>query len=375
MNANALSIIFSSDSDSHLNDLTYHRTVASLPFGGRYRLIDFALSNLVDAGVSKVGIVAKNNYNSLMDHIRMGRDWDLNRKNSGIIIFPPFVLNTLSEMYKGKIDALYSLRNFLMSAKEEYVFLMPANVVTNVDLSLVERLHFEKKADITLLTYRANELHPRKNIIETDKDGRVVASRFAVSSEGEAELTNMGVYYLKKQLLLGLVDGAYSKGFVDFEKDIIQKSLFELRVYSCEVKNYVAVIDRIPAYFRASMDLLNAEIREDLFYGNGSILTKVKDSVPTRYRDNAKVVNSLIADGCEIDGTVENSILFRGVKVARGAVIKDSIVMENGHIMEGASLTFTITDKNVVVRESCSVAGSANYPFVVAKDKIMSNNQ
>ncbi|MDR2635080.1 MAG: glucose-1-phosphate adenylyltransferase subunit GlgD [Clostridiales bacterium] len=374
MNANALSIIFSSDSDSHLNDLTYHRAVASLPFGGRYRLIDFALSNLVDAGVSKVGIVATNNYNSLMDHIRMGRDWDLNRKNSGITIFPPFVLNTLNEVYKGKIDALYSLRNYLLSSKEEYVFIMPANVVANVDLSVMESRHFENKADITLLTYRANELHPRKNIIETDKDGRVVASRFAVSSENGPELTNMGVYFIGKQLLLNLVDGAYSKGLVGFEKDIIQKSLFDLKIYSCEVKNYVAVIDRIPAYFRASMDLLKSDIREDLFYGNGKILTKVKDSVPTRYRDNARIINSLVADGCEIDGAVENSILFRGVKVAKGAVIKDSIVMENGNIMEGAELTFTITDKNVIVRENCRISGSASYPFVISKDKIVSNN-
>ena len=371
MSNRAMSVIFASDNDSQLNDLSIHRTTASMPFGGRYRLIDFTLSNLVAAGITKVGIITKNNYNSLMDHIRMGRDWDLNRKNGGITVFPPFVLNTLHEVYKGKIDALYSLRSFLISSKEPYVLLTPANIVTSLDFNELENFHFETGADISMLTYKTDELNPKKNIIETDSAGRVIDSRFAVTSEsgGPEELINLGIYFIKKDLLITLVDNAYARGFIDFEKDIIQKSLGEFKIMSYEIKDYVAVIDRIPAYFKHSMELLDADIRYDLFYKKGSILTKIKDSVPTRYLNNAGLKNSLVADGCVIDGTVENSILFRGVTVEAGAVVKNSIVMEKGLIMRGAYIDYTITDKNVVIREGRKLAGYETYPMVIAKDK------
>lgn len=371
MSSKTLSIIFASDADSHLNDLTIHRTIASMPFGGRYRLIDFALSSLVSANITKIGIITKNNYNSLMDHIRMGRDWNLNRKNGGITVFPPFVLNTLHEIYKGKIDALYSIRNFLLSSKEEYVLLTPANIAANIDLNAVEDAHFASGADITMLTYRTSDLHPRKNVLETDKDGRIVDLRFAITNEGEDELCNLGIYYLKKELLLTMVDNAYARGLVDFEKDILQKSLFDLKIMSYEIKSYIAVIDRIPAYFKCSMELLDASIRQDLFYSNCSVLTKVKDSVPVRYLESAQVKNSLIADGCTINGTVENSILFRGVVVEKGAVIKNSIIMEKGKILENAVINYTITDKNVIVRENRHISGYETYPMVIVKDKIV----
>ena len=137
MKNNAVAVLFASDEDSHLNDLTIHRTTASLPFGGRYRLIDFVLSNLVHANITKIGIITRNNYNSLMDHIRQGRDWDLNRKNSGISVYPPFVFNTAHDVYKGKIEALYMLRGFLMSSNEEYVVISNTNIAFNIDFDEV----------------------------------------------------------------------------------------------------------------------------------------------------------------------------------------------------------------------------------------------
>ena len=370
MRNNVMGVLFASDAESHLNDLTIHRTAASLPFAGRYRLIDFALSNLVHANITNIGIVTRSNYNSLMDHIRMGRDWDLNRKNSGITVFPPFVFNSEHEVYKGKIEALYTLRGFMISSPEEYVVIANSNIAFNLDFEEVANFHEEKGADITVLTYK-DEVNQRKILVTSDKNHRITDMRYPVGSDIGKQLCNLNIYFVKKDLLISLIDNAYAHGAYDFEKDILQASLKELYIMEYEVQDYVAVIDRIPTYFKRSMDLLDPAVRDSLFYGHSTILTKVKDSVPAKYKESANVKNSIIADGCVIEGTVENSILFRSVKVGKGAVIKNSIVMEDSIIMENATLDYTITDKDVIIQPNRSLSGYETYPMVVVKGKVI----
>ena len=371
MKNNTMGVLFASDPDSHLNDLTIHRTTASLPFGGRYRLIDFTLSNLVHANITTIGIVTRNNYNSLMDHLRMGRDWDLNRKNSGLTLFPPFAFNSEHKVYKGKIEALFNLRGFLINNNEEYVVISNTNIAYNIDFDEVEAFHIEKGADITVLTYNTDDVNPRKFVIASDKNHRITDMRYAVASDTGKQQCNLNIYFVKKDLLISLVDNAYAHGCYDFEKDILQENLSELYIMNYDVKEYVAVIDRIPTYFKRSMDLLKPEVREQLFYKHSTILTKVKDSVPARYKEGANVKNSIIADGCVIDGTVENSILFRSVKVGKGAVIRNSIVMEDTIVMENASLDYTITDKDVIIQPGRVLSGYETYPMVVVKGKVI----
>ncbi len=367
-----MSIIFASDNESHLNDLTLHRTTASLPFAGRYRLIDFVLSNLEASNITNIGIVTRNNYSSLMDHIRMGRDWNLNRKNSGIAVFPPFGLNSSRDIYKGKIEALYSLRHFMEKAKEEYVVITNANIAFNIDFDAVEKFHADNDADVTILTKKMEDVNPRKHVVEVDENNRVFDMHYPIESQDdEKQLSNIGIYYIKKDLLIAMIDNCYAHGNYDFEKDILQNNLEDLKVVSYEVEGFVAVIDRIPAYFKSSMELLDLEVRNELFYKNTTILTKVKDSVPARYMEGAHVKNSMIADGCVIDGTVENSILFRSVKVQKGAVIKNSIIMENGIVMTNAKLNYVISDKNVIVQPDRELSGFESYPIVVVKGKIV----
>lgn len=370
---NAMAILFAADNEIHMNELTVHRTSASLPYGGRYRMIDFTLSNLVNSGISAIGILTRNNYNSLMDHIRMGRDWDLNRKNSGIAVFPPYVVNALRDIYKGKVEALYSLRDYLLSQqKAEYVIISNTNLVYNIDFESVVEEHIARGADITMLTHRSTEINPRKNLITVNDEGRITDLRFAVADSREEQLINLNVYIVGKDTLIDLVDNAYARGLVDFEKDVLLRQINELKIMSHEIKSYVAVIDDTPSYYKHSMELLNSGVRSELFYGQkGSIYTKVKDSVPTRYLENAKVSNSLIADGCVIDGEVTNSILFRGVRVEKGAVIRNSIVMERGEIREKAEINHTITDKNVIVQPERRLSGYETYPIVIVKNKIV----
>ncbi|MGI6702256.1 MAG: glucose-1-phosphate adenylyltransferase subunit GlgD [Christensenellales bacterium] len=364
-----MGIIFASDNENKLNELTLHRTTASLPFLGRYRLIDFTLSNFVNSGITKIGIITKNNYNSLMDHLRMGRDWDLNRKNSGITLFPPYALNTSRDVYKGKVDALYGISHYIKHNREDYVILTNSNVAMNIDFDDVYETHIQSGADITVLTHEALTTTSRRVVIACDRSNRIKDMYISEMPDDKPKLLGLNTYLMKKDILIDLIEGAYARGYQDLEKEVFLKILDNYKFMCYKVESYVAVIDDVKSYFNESMKLLDTDIRNNLFYGSGTIFTKVKDSVPTIYEDNAEVKNSLIADGCVIDGTVENSILFRGVTVAKGAVIKNSIVMENTSIGSNSMLIYTITDKNVTIRENKNISGYQTYPIVIVKDK------
>ena len=370
MKHNTMAILYATDQDSHLNDLAIHRTTASMPFGGRYRLIDFALSNLVSANITNIGIIAKNNYNSLMDHIRQGRDWDLNRKNGGISVYPPYVFNTTRDVFNSEVEALYTVRGFMMEASEEYVVIANTNIAFNIDFDEVEDFHLEKGADVTVLTYKVEKPTSRNIVVSIDKNKRIKDMRLGVDGDKNA-LCDLNIYFIKKDLLISLIDKAYAYGHKDFEQDILMKNIDELYIMSYEVKDYVAVIDTVQSYFKHSMDLLDPKVRENLFYEHSTILTKVKDSIPARYGNDAVVSNSIIADGCVIEGTVENSILFRSVRVGKGAVVRNSIVMEDSIIMDGASIDYTVTDKDVIIKNDRHLSGHSTYPMVVVKGKVI----
>ncbi len=366
---NAMSIIFASDHESKLNELTLHRTSASLPVYGRYRCIDFALSNLVNSSITTIGIITRSNYSSLMDHIRMGRDWDLNRKNSGIAVFPPYASNTSRNVFKGKIEALYGILDYIENSDDEYVIVTNSNIIASIDFDDVYEAHVQSGADITVLTYNAHPTTSRRVLVESDLSGRIRGMRITQSASDELCEIGLYCYMFNRKQLIRLISDSYERGKIDLEKDILQANLDNLKIHAYKVKGHAALIDDVKSYYRESMAVLDSQIRNSLFYSVGKVFTKVKDSVPTRYCEGAEVVDSLIADGCKINGKVENSILFRGVVVEEGAVIKNSIVMEGGKIMKGSRLNYAITDKDVTVTEDKSLSGSENYPVVVVKNK------
>lgn len=366
---NTMSIIFASDHESKLNELTLHRTTASLPFCGRYRCIDFTLSNLVNSSITTIGIITRSNYSSLMDHIRMGRDWDLNRKNSGIAVFPPYASNSSHNVFRGKIEALYGIMSYLTKSDDEYVVLTNSNIIASIDFDEVFEKHIDNNADITMLTYMAKPTTSRRVLVESQKNGKVKGMKITNSASSVECEIGLNCYIIKRTLLIDLVTDNYERGRIDLEKDIIQANIDKLNIFAYKVKTHACIIDDVKSYYSESMAILDNDIRKSLFYSVGKVFTKVKDSVPTRYCEGAKVINSLVADGCIINGKVENSILFRGVVVEEGAVIRDSIVMEGGVIMKGAKLNYAITDKDVTVTEDKSLSGSENYPVVVVKNK------
>ena len=368
---NALAILFASSNENKFNNLTKVRTTCSLPFCGRYRLIDFALSNLVNSGITNIGILARHSYNSLMDHIRQGRDWDLNRKYGGITVFPPHVLNaaTGGDSEKNRIEQLHSILTFVKESREDYVVISGANIVTNIDLDDVFEAHVASKADITMLTYRAPTTANRRLIATVNDDNRIIDLVLSETQSPVIREVGLNIYVLHKSLFINLLEDAHARGLTDLERDILIKNVGIYKMFSYRINNYAAIIDDVRSYYTENMNAaLNMDIRQDLFYGCGTIYTKVKDSAPTVYKDGAKVSNSLIADGCIIEGTVENCVLFRGVHVKPGAVVKNSIIMEHGIIGANSSVAYCITDKGVTIHDNRTIAGFETFPYIIEKN-------
>lgn len=363
---NVLGIVYSNIGDENISELTSVRTMGSVPFAGRYRLIDFVLSGMVNCGINKVGISTKSNYQSLMDHLGSGKPWDLSRKREGMTFLPPFNLLGSGGMYKSRLEALEGMMNYISRSNKDYVLFSDCNTVCNLDYGDMIEKHIESGADITIAYKRGL----RPNITDTmtfTLDGdRIIDISFGEKTT-EAVNYSLNIVICKRVLIENLVKTARSVGYDSFERDIIGKNLTSLYIRGQKIEEYARTIDSLRSYYDVSMGLVAGEYRE-LFDSNRPIYTKVRDYMPSIYRLNSNVSDSLIADGCTIDGTVENSILFRGVYVAEGAVIKNSIIMQDSYISQGSTVNCAILDKNVVIKPNRDLSGAGTYPIYIGKD-------
>ena len=362
----AVGVIFSNIHDDNVPELSHQRTMGSLPYGGRYRLIDFALSNLVNSGVTTVGIITKNNYQSLMDHLGSGKDWDLARKTGGLVLLPPFGAIDNGGLYRSRLEALKGITGFLARRNEDYVILCDCDGVYHMDFTKVIDYHEAKQADITLVCHNeeiGNSSH--YTLVQSDESGRVVDLKINDSVGGSNKFFS-NILIINRNFLLRLINDATVHGYKSFEEDILRRNIVSLKIFAYDFHGYHATIDSLRAYFTHNMELLNKPIRDELF-GDRDIYTKVRDSAPSKYGDFADVRNSLVSDGCIVEGTVENSILFRGVKVVRGTVVRNSIVMQDTVIGENVRMNCVITDKNVVIRDRRELSGCEIQPYFLAK--------
>ncbi len=363
-------LIFANAKDDMLKKLTLNRSMASVPFGSRYRIVDFALSNLVNAGVTSVGIITKENYRSLMDHVGNGIAWDLDRKNGGLYILPPYISRDIKK-YADTVDALYGAMDYLTRCGSEYIALCDSYVLANIDISAAVESHIEKDADITVVYSCAAlpEAAAKKLVITMDDDNRITKM---TNAEVDGILPySIGVSVVKRELLIKIVSEAYDAQIKNYEKDVLPKSLNKLKVYGFEHKGYVALLDNTETYYQASMALLNREVRQELFTKERPILTKTRDDMPTKYCIGSDVKNSLVADGCIIEGVVKNSILFRGVKVAKGAVVENCILMQDTDVKTGAVLDNVIADKETVISEDVILKGTPEHHCFIRKSQVV----
>ena len=375
--SNVLGIIFSYSQHENLRELTKLRTLSSVPFGGKYRVIDFILSNYVNSGMNDVSIITRNNFHSLVDHLGSGKEWDMTRKRGGLRILSPLSNPGASDtgIYRGTLDALAKNMHSIRRSMGEYVVLSGSSVIYSLDYNDIIRCHIERNADITAVyadNTKGNLILPSGvSTLKMDEQGRVY--EVSVLNNEEEHLQDacwcIDCFVIRKSLLESLVADAIAYGRYDLHRDLLQRLAGSLRILGYEYDKYLFEISNVSRYMKANMSLLKEEMREKVF--EMPVYTKVKDSVPTFYSADSKVANSIISDGCTIEGTVINSVLSRGVRVGKGAVIKNSIIMQNTEVMKNVSLDHVILDKDVIVRENRQLAGHETYPVVIEKLSIV----
>ena len=372
---NVMGIIYTNKDDLSLRELTNQRSVAALPLAGRYRVVDFVLSSMVNSGVRNVGVIMQRNYRSLMDHLGSGKEWDLHTRNNGLFLLPPFVTQETGGEYLGVLDALRANFDYLRRSKQRLALLTNSNMVFNMNFEPMIRQHEETDADITLLytkVRRDMELSSAGKhthaFLNVEKDGRI--SDMEVNpNAANYDTMYMNVLLIKRTLLMHLVDGAAAHGEHDINRELIQPAIKSgsLKVYGYEFKGYYRRIETIKSYFRCNMDLLDYNVRQELFK-KSPVYTKTRDDVPAVYREGNNVKNSLVADGCVIEGSVENCVLFRGVHIGRNASVKNAIIMQDSEIEDSVELENVILDKNVTVRTHGRLIGQVQYPIVIGKN-------
>lgn len=371
---NAFGLIYTGDASKQLRELTFSRSVAAVPFGGRYRTIDFMLSDLVNTGIYNVGIIAQKNYHSLMDHLESGKEWDLHRKRDGLFILPPFVTHDNTGVYRGTVDAIRSCMGYVRRSSQKYVVLMGSHTIYNTTYNEMIRQHIESGADITIM-YNRTPVFDRKDQfddlrIKFDADGRVIdlALNPAIT---DTEFCSCDAFVMEKTTLEYLVEDAYAHALYDFSNDVLISNVERLNIRGWEYKGYVARLNSINDYYRHNMALLDKAVSKELFSHEHPIYTKIKDEFPASYVGEGYAKNSVVADGCVIEGSVENSILFRGVHVAPGAVIKNSIIMQGAYIGSDSTLDCVILDKSVNVLGGRSLSGHSSYPVIIRKGTVV----
>ncbi|MPM61611.1 Glycogen biosynthesis protein GlgD [bioreactor metagenome] len=356
----------------NISKLNYGRPIASTPIGGRYRVIDFALSNMVNSGITNIGIFAKEKYRSLTDHIDSGKDWDLSRKKGGLSIFSPE--NTESQnIYpyrKGDIYNILCNIDYIKKSEEEYILVSPSYMVCNMDYT--EALKYHKKSNnyITMIYKNidnANNDFKGNLTLNLDEDSKVINMGSNIGAFNNANIY-MEMYIMKRTDFIDAIYNLINTGDYQYLEDFLIEVVKYKQVGAYKYDGYLKCIKSIQSYFEISKELLDINIARELLYSERKILTKEKNESPTIYTEDANVENSFIASGCVIEGNVKNSIIFRKVHIKKGTNIENCIIMQNSFIGEECNLENVIFDKNINLAKGKELRGDENYPIVVEKN-------
>lgn len=369
---NCLGVILNENLDKDFGPLTDHRPSYMLPYAGRYRLLDFALSSMVNHKITNVVLYTGEKMRSAMDHIGSGRPWELNRRFSGLKLFSPRYSESRSNR-NNQVAQFYNTLKFYEEAKEDYVFLMHANIIAKVDLDAAFKDFCESGADISLIYKKETDAkgrHVKYDKLHLSDDGkfREIGMNLGLDEEFNHFL---GMGFIKKDVLIQLIKTLKERKNMPSIQEAISEHKDHFDIVTYEYEGYVQTIKDTESYFKASMALLDDQTYLNLFFNNGAILTKSKDEPPTIYKEDSHVKNSLVANGCVIEGTVENSIIFRGVKVAEGAVVKNSIIMQKAIIEKDANVENSIFDKSSKIFAGQTISGSPSMPYVLEKNGIV----
>ena len=367
---NVMGIIFTNDAT--IGTLTDKRTMASLPFAGRYRQVDFALSNLTCAGVRHIGIISRHSYQSLMHHVGSGEEWGLELGEGGLEFLTPYAQST-QDVYRGKLDSLNTAMDFLEFGNDDYVVMIDSAIVSNIDLNAVLAAHIASGKDVTVVT-KTGICNGEKKIDLALKVENGEIADIVCDCQASAEYAaSMDIFVASKSWLIAKVKEAFAHGISHMDRDLImggwQNGTVSVNTYAFEG---VALYNESELeYFQNTMALLNKDVRADVFGGAHPVWTKVRDRVPCYYGENVKMENVLVADGCMLEGEVEDSVLFRQVTVEAGAEVEHCIIMNDCVIGEGAELKYVVLDKDVIVTKGAKLCGTKTNPIIVKKGQIV----
>jgi len=374
MNKDLHGIIYAYRSNPELRELTQHRNTCSIPYGGRYRVVDFMLSNMVNAGIKDIGLIVHQGYQSLLDHLGSGKDWDLARKRGGLRILPPFSYvgtNKVSaNLYEGHMGALIGVRSYLESIRQDYVVLATGALAINFSLREAFEQHLSTGADITAVCTHQPKCDPKSTNYFTVNSDNVVTD-VSVHPTAPEGIESLDIYILSKELLMSLVDRCATHDIASFSKGVLQNSIGNLKIVPYYYDGYAARLQSVGNYFTKSMELLDPATRADLFNPARPIKTKDQSNPSTYYGPEGKAVNSLVSDGCIVEGELINCILSRNVHVEKGAKVENCILLQGTVIEADATLKYAITDKNVRVCSGRTLMGHSTYPLAIAKNEIV----
>ena len=371
---NVMGLVFANIYDSSLGQLTNKRTQASLPYGGRYRQIDFTLSNMANAGIRHIGIVTQYNFQSLMNHVGSGEEWDLELEEGGLEFITPYSMG-VSNTFRGKLEAIAAASSsYLERGKEEYIILADAAVICAIDLQEVMDAHIASGKDVTVVV-KAGIANGKKQLdlaVRMDKEGEI--SDMAVDYTAPADyLASMGMFIMRKDLLLHSAEECVSHNRYRFEREFILQDWSEglLSVGAYEFDNVALFNESTEEYFRNNLAIIDRNVRHGLYRDGLTIYTKVRDQVPCYYGEHSEIDDCIVADGCVLLGSAYNSVLFRGVKLSTGASVKNCVVMANTEIGIGAQLEYCILDKDVKINAGVKLIGTMEHPVILNRGDVV----
>ncbi len=367
---NCIGIINASTNEKDFGSLCKNRPVYMLPFGGRYRIIDFMLSNMVNNGIRTAAVYTGEKVRSAMDHIGNGKPWELNRRINGLYIFPPQYGSERSQ--KGDIYQYYLTEDFLSNIKEENIYLVNQNMIGKFDLIDAYKCFIETDADITLIykKQKNKDQYINSDKLILDKNKNVTNIGLNLGTEDVFNLYT-GTAFIKKDVFIKIIKEAMEIGEDIYFRKALLRNKEKYKMNSYEFKGHVEDIKDVKTYYKANMNLLDTNIFYELFFERGAIFTKSKDEPSSLYTDDSRVENSLVANGCIIEGSVENSIIFRGVEIEKGAIVKNSIIMQKSRIGHDAVIVNSILDKYSEIGEDVNIVGTKSNPYIVGKNVII----
>ncbi|WP_431802607.1 glucose-1-phosphate adenylyltransferase subunit GlgD [Halobacillus andaensis] len=352
-----------------MDELTYFRCGAAVPFAGRYRMIDFTISNMTNSRMESVAVFARRKYRSLMDHLEQGKAWDLDRKRGGLFILPPD-WNDPTDLSRGDLQHFHNNIDFIKRTLADYIVVSGSQNICNINYRDVLEAHKQSGADVTVVYTKVRDLQPEHNLahkLTIDDSNRVAA----IHNDQNSSNVYMDMYIIEKDYLYYLIENCIAHGCSHFFLDGIKGRLPDIHINAYEYTGSHSLINSVESYYRNSKKMLDRSAHDELFKEESPVYTKIKNEAPSKYARSSNVTNTLVANGCILNGHVEESILFRGVKIGKGAVVKNSIIMQRCEVEENAVLENVILDKDCTISTGRTLIGAPEKPFVVAKSKTM----